>query len=227
MSSQPVKVVEFERPQMDSGSSCTAQAWARVPATPSAEERAALKQRIKALLKEKRGGTGRALLRRCRPAGPGRGNRRLRLRFARNGALRPRPPGQDAGGGRRALHGRDRQDPEPGKDRADARPGRHLLARSGLPGRRVRRLLRRPSRPHGGGLREHQRGGQGARRLDGDFLDRSEDRRPPACAGQEDPVGAGQAPGRLHPEADRRRHAAVAGLLPGARRVQGASSWSC
>jgi len=53
MSSQPVKVVEFERPQMDSGSSCTAQAWARVPATPSAEERAALKQRIKALLKEK------------------------------------------------------------------------------------------------------------------------------------------------------------------------------
>ena len=53
MSSQSVKVVEFERPQMDSGSSCTAQAWARVPATPSAEERAALKQRIKALLKEK------------------------------------------------------------------------------------------------------------------------------------------------------------------------------
>lgn len=38
---------------MESGSSCTANAWARVPETPSQEERTALKERIKALLKEK------------------------------------------------------------------------------------------------------------------------------------------------------------------------------
>lgn len=48
-----VKVVEFERPQMETGSSCTSNAWARVPATPSPEERDALKARIRQLLKEK------------------------------------------------------------------------------------------------------------------------------------------------------------------------------
>jgi len=53
MSNLAIKTIEFERPQMDAGSSCTANAWARVPATPSAEQRAALKTRIKALLKEK------------------------------------------------------------------------------------------------------------------------------------------------------------------------------
>jgi len=53
MSSQPVKVVEFERPQMESGASCTAQAWARVPAAPSPAEKIALKERIRRLLKEK------------------------------------------------------------------------------------------------------------------------------------------------------------------------------
>ncbi|MGB6054965.1 MAG: quinolinate synthase NadA [Burkholderiaceae bacterium] len=53
MSSQPVKIVEFERPQMDSGTSCTAQAWARVPAVPSPAEKIALKERIRRLLKER------------------------------------------------------------------------------------------------------------------------------------------------------------------------------
>ncbi len=48
-----MKVVEFERPQMETGSSCTANAWARVPAAPSAGERQALKARIRQLLKEK------------------------------------------------------------------------------------------------------------------------------------------------------------------------------
>ncbi|MBO9535655.1 quinolinate synthase NadA [Herbaspirillum sp.] len=47
------KVVEFERPQMETGGSCTANAWAKVPPTPSAEERASLKARIRQLLKEK------------------------------------------------------------------------------------------------------------------------------------------------------------------------------
>lgn len=53
MQIQPLKTIEFERPQMETGTSCTANAWARVPAMPSAAERAALKERIKRLLKEK------------------------------------------------------------------------------------------------------------------------------------------------------------------------------
>ena len=50
---QSIKTIEFERPQMDMGTSCTAKAWARVPAELSPDERAALKERIKRLLKEK------------------------------------------------------------------------------------------------------------------------------------------------------------------------------
>ena len=47
-----IKTVEFERLQMDLGTSCTAKAWARVPVVLSLAERAALKARIKHLLKE-------------------------------------------------------------------------------------------------------------------------------------------------------------------------------
>jgi quinolinate synthase len=47
----PIKAVEYEHPQ--AGLSCTAQAWARAPATPSAAEKTALKERIKRLLKER------------------------------------------------------------------------------------------------------------------------------------------------------------------------------
>ena len=46
-----IKPVEYEHPQ--DGASCTAHAWARTPATPTPEERIALKERIKRLLKEK------------------------------------------------------------------------------------------------------------------------------------------------------------------------------
>jgi quinolinate synthase len=46
-----IKAVEYEHPQ--DGASCTAHAWARTPAAPSAEQRVALKERIKRLLKEK------------------------------------------------------------------------------------------------------------------------------------------------------------------------------
>ncbi|MFJ9449370.1 MULTISPECIES: quinolinate synthase NadA [unclassified Herbaspirillum] len=53
MQATAMKVVEFERPQMETGSSCTANAWAKVPATPTADERQVLKARIKQLLKEK------------------------------------------------------------------------------------------------------------------------------------------------------------------------------
>ena len=46
-----IKPVEYEHPQ--DGASCVAHAWARTPATPGPEERVALKERIKRLLKEK------------------------------------------------------------------------------------------------------------------------------------------------------------------------------
>lgn len=51
---QTIKTIEFERPQMQSGTSCTANAWARTPAQPSPEQKAELRQRIKRLLKERK-----------------------------------------------------------------------------------------------------------------------------------------------------------------------------
>ena len=53
MSSQPVKIVEFELPHLDNSGSSVAQAWARTPAPLAPAEKAALKQRIRELLKEK------------------------------------------------------------------------------------------------------------------------------------------------------------------------------
>jgi quinolinate synthase len=47
----PIKSVEYDHPQ--DGASCTAHAWARIPATPSPEEKTALKARIRRLLKER------------------------------------------------------------------------------------------------------------------------------------------------------------------------------
>ena len=51
MSTQTTKTIEFERPQMAIGTSCSAQAWARVPESPDAAQKVVLKARIKALLK--------------------------------------------------------------------------------------------------------------------------------------------------------------------------------
>jgi len=53
MQIQSIKTIEFERPAMESGTSCVAHAWARTPATPTPEEKVALKERIKRLLKER------------------------------------------------------------------------------------------------------------------------------------------------------------------------------
>ena len=47
----PIKTVEYDHPQ--GGISCTAEGWARAPATPSPEEKIALKERIRKLLKER------------------------------------------------------------------------------------------------------------------------------------------------------------------------------
>ncbi len=49
---QSLKTIEYESPIKGQTGSCMAQAWARTPAAPSFEEKTALKQRIKRLLKE-------------------------------------------------------------------------------------------------------------------------------------------------------------------------------
>ena len=51
MNTIAIKTVEYDHPV--AGASCTAQAWARTPAAPSAAEKVALKARIKRLLKER------------------------------------------------------------------------------------------------------------------------------------------------------------------------------
>jgi quinolinate synthase len=51
MNTQPIKTFEYDRPV--AGAACTAEAWASVPAAPTAEERVALKDRIRRLLKER------------------------------------------------------------------------------------------------------------------------------------------------------------------------------
>ena len=53
----------------------------------------------------------------------------------------------------------------------------------GCPADEFTRVLRRESRPHRGGVCQHQRGGEGARRLDGDQLHRAADRQAPQGAG--------------------------------------------
>jgi quinolinate synthase len=51
MNVMPIKKVEYDHPQ--AGLSCTAEAWARAPETPTADERTALKDKIRRLLKER------------------------------------------------------------------------------------------------------------------------------------------------------------------------------
>lgn len=51
MNIQPIKTFEYDHPV--AGAACTSEAWARVPAAPSAAEKAELKERIRRLLKER------------------------------------------------------------------------------------------------------------------------------------------------------------------------------
>ncbi len=51
MNVMPIKKVEYDHPQ--AGLSCTAEAWARAPETPTADERTVLKDKIRRLLKER------------------------------------------------------------------------------------------------------------------------------------------------------------------------------
>ena len=63
--------------------------------------------------------------------------------------------------GRRALHGRDREDAEPGEDRADPRPARRLLAGRIDHGGRRAAAARALSRRAGGDICEYIGGGEG------------------------------------------------------------------
>jgi len=51
MHTVPIKTYEYDRPQ--AGLACTAEAWARIPSAPELQERNALKDKIRRLLKEK------------------------------------------------------------------------------------------------------------------------------------------------------------------------------
>ncbi|CAA9419214.1 MAG: Quinolinate synthetase, partial [uncultured Pseudonocardia sp.] len=62
---------------------------------------------------------------------------------------------------RRPLHGRDREDPQPGEDGADPGRGRRLLARRLHHRRPAARLEGRAPRRRGGVLRQHHRRGEG------------------------------------------------------------------
>ncbi len=101
---------DFTR-QDASGASCTAHAWAKVPAPLSPPQRDDAKARAAALLKAH----DAVLVAHYYVDGDLQDlaleTGGMRRRFAGDGALRPRPCGADAGRRRRALHGRERQDP--------------------------------------------------------------------------------------------------------------------
>ena len=80
-------------------------------------------------------------------------------------------------------------------------------------------VLRCASRPYRRRSREYQRRREGARGLDGHVVDRPRDRGRPARARREDHLGAGSPSRQLHPEENRRGHAAR--LVPRSRRIQG------
>ena len=173
MSSQ----VLFDYTRQDaSGASCTAHAWAKVPEPLAPRERAAMKERAAELL--------------------ARENAVLVAHYYVDGDLQDlalETGGCVADSLEMARFGRDHAaqtlvvagvrfmgesakilSPEKRVLMPDLEAD--LLARPRLPARPVRRVLRCPPGPPGGGLRQHQRGGEGTRRLDGDELVRAGDR---------------------------------------------------
>ena len=117
--------------------------------------------------------------------------------------------------GRRALHGRDRQDPEPRQARARARRRGGLLARLLDHGRGRAAAARALPRRAGGDLREHV--GRGEGRV-GRLLHLGERGRGGRVAGRAaGDLPARRVPGPLRRVADEDRDRAVAGPLRGAR----------
>ena len=166
------------------------------------------------------GGAQRGHPRALLPEAGNPGPRRFRRR-------QPRPVAQ--GGGdrrrghrllRRALHGRDRENPEPGKDRHPARHGRRLQPRRQLPARPVRGVPRGASRPYRADLHQLLGGGEGAlRHHRHQLVGRHHPQADPE--GAEDHLRPRPPPRRLSRAADRARDAAVAGHLhrpPGVQR---------
>ncbi len=130
-----IKTVEFERPQMESGTSCVANAWAKLPDNPTAEEKLALKERIRRLLKEKQAVlvahyyVDADLQDLAEETG---GCVSDSLEMARFGRDHPAKTLVVAGV---KFMGETAKILSPEKTHPDAGPGRDLLARPGLPGR--------------------------------------------------------------------------------------------
>jgi quinolinate synthase len=163
---------DYDKPDAE-GATCTAHAWAKVPAPLQPAERDALKARARALLAQHN-----AVLVAHYYVDPDLQDLAVEtggcvadsLEMARFGRDHPAQTLVVAGV---RFMGETAKILSPRQARADAGSGRHLLAGPGLPGRRLHRLLRRPPRPHGGGLCQYQRGGEGACRLDGHQLGRA------------------------------------------------------
>jgi quinolinate synthase len=84
-----------------------------------------------------------------------------------DGALWPRPCGADAGGLGREVHGRDGQDPQPRKAVLMPDLDANCSLDLGCPVDEFSAFCDAAPRPHRGGLCQHQRRGEGARRLAG------------------------------------------------------------
>jgi quinolinate synthase len=216
MQSQAIKTVEFERPQMSAGISCVSNAWARVPATPTLNEKAALKERIRRLLKEKQAvlvahyyvdadlqdlaeETGGCVSDSLEMARFGRDHPAQTLvvagvRFMGETAKILSPEKRILMPDLDATCSLDLGCPaDEFSAFCDAHPDRTVVVYANT---------------------QCCRGS--ASGLDGDVVDRLANRRPSACARQKNIVGTGQTSRRLHPEKHRGRHVAVAGLLSGA-----------
>ena len=211
--------VEYEQPTC-----ATRHAWARVPVEPSPSERAALKERIARLLKERNAVMVSHYyvhpdLQDLAEATGGLVSDSLEMaRFGRD-----HPATTLVVSGVRFM----------GETSKILSPEKRVLMPDldatcsldlGCPIDEFSRLLRRPPGPHRGGLRQHQRGREGALGLAGHLQLRAGHRARAQGQGAQDSVGPRQASGRLHPARDRRRHGVVGGLVHGARRVQGRSS---
>ncbi len=128
----------------------------------------------------------------------------------------------------RAFHGRDGQNSEPGQARSDAGPRRNLLAGPRLPGGRILALSATPIRTARWWSMPTPSAAVKAR---ADWMVTSsiglEIVADLHARGEKIMWAPDRAPGRLHPEQDRRGHADVAGLVSRARRDSRASNSIC
>ena len=223
--SPTVMDVEYEQPQQDAlhnaGVCATRHAWARVPVEPAPPERAALKDKIRRLLKERN-----AVLVSHYYVHPDLqdlaeetgGIVSDSLEMARFG--RDHPASTLVVSGVRFM----------GETAKILSPEKRVLMPDldancsldlGCPIDEFSAFCDCSSGSHGGGLRQHQRGREGALGLVGDVQLRARHRARAQRAGAQNSVGAGPASGQLHPGADRCRHGDVEWLVHRTQRIQG------